>query len=69
LYKPVGITCHQDTMAGEDKHHRLPGLPAARLPDRAAGRDSEGLIFLTNDGDIVNPDPAGGKTITKRNTA
>ncbi len=53
LNKPVGITSTTDT---KDKTNILSYLnyPKRIFPIGRLDKDSEGLIFLTNDGDIVN---------------
>ncbi len=51
--KPAGITCTTDT---NDKTNIIDFLrhPQRIFPIGRLDKDSEGLIFLTNDGDIVN---------------
>jgi 23S rRNA pseudouridine2604 synthase len=53
LYKPVGITCTTDTRRRDNIIDYL-DYPLRVFPIGRLDRDSEGLIFLTNDGDIVN---------------
>lgn len=53
-YKPVGVTCTE-----KDKHAQITIRDAVDYPVRVtyAGRldrDSEGLLLLTNDGDLIN---------------
>jgi len=53
LNKPAGITCTTDPRRG-DNIIRFVGYDKRIFPIGRLDRDSEGLIFLTNDGDIVN---------------
>ena len=63
LNKPVGITCTTDEAVDGNivsfVDHRERIFPIGRLD-----KNSEGLILLTSNGDIVNELPAGSKTIT-----
>lgn len=51
--KPIGIICITDT-AIEDNIIDAIGFPQRIFPIGRLDKPSEGLIFLTNDGDIVN---------------
>lgn len=53
LYKPIGITTTTDQRRGDNIIDFL-GYPKRVFPIGRLDRDSEGLIFLTNDGNIVN---------------
>jgi 23S rRNA pseudouridine2604 synthase len=53
VYKPVGITCTTDENRGDNIVTWL-GYPKRVFPVGRLDRDSEGLIFMTNDGNIVN---------------
>ncbi|MBQ8327560.1 MAG: pseudouridine synthase [Lachnospiraceae bacterium] len=53
-YKPVGVTCTE-----KDKHAKVTVTDSVKLPVRVtyAGRldkDSEGLLLLTNDGELID---------------
>ena len=66
LNKPVGITCtterHVEGNIIDHVDHPARIFPIGRLD-----KESEGLILLTNDGDIVN-EVLGPSTITRRST-
>ena len=53
LHKPAGITCTTDSRR-RDNIVDFIGYPQRIYPIGRLDRDSEGLIFLTNDGSIVN---------------
>lgn len=52
--KPVGIVCTTDTGVEKDNIIDFIGYPKRIFPIGRLDKPSEGLIFLTNDGDIVN---------------
>ena len=52
--KPVGIVCTTDTRVEKDNIIQYIGYPKRIFPIGRLDKPSEGLIFLTNDGDIVN---------------
>tara|TARA_B100000768_G_C11285011_1_gene381863 strand:- start:12001 stop:12735 length:735 start_codon:yes stop_codon:yes gene_type:complete len=52
--KPVGIVCTTETEKEPDNIIDYIGYPERIFPIGRLDKPSEGLIFLTNDGDIVN---------------
>ena len=52
--KPVGIVCTTDTNRERDNIIDFINYPTRIFPIGRLDKPSEGLIFLTNDGDIVN---------------
>lgn len=52
--KPVGIVCTTDTRVEKDNIIDYINYPKRIFPIGRLDKPSEGLIFLTNDGDIVN---------------
>lgn len=54
FHKPVGIVCTTDTRVEKDNIIDFIGYPKRIFPIGRLDKPSEGLIFLTNDGDIVN---------------
>lgn len=52
--KPVGIVCTTDTGVEKDNVIDFINYPKRIFPIGRLDKPSEGLIFLTNDGDIVN---------------
>lgn len=53
-HKPVGIVCTTDTRREKDNIIDAINFPSRIYPVGRLDKMSEGLIFLTNDGDIVN---------------
>ena len=54
FHKPVGIVCTTDTQVEKDNIIDFINYPKRFFPIGSLDKLSEGLIFLTNDGDIVN---------------
>lgn len=52
--KPIGIVCTTDTIREKDNIIDYIKYPKRIFPIGRLDKPSEGLIFLTNDGDIVN---------------
>ena len=52
--KPVGIVCTTDTRVEKDNIIDYINFPTRIFPIGRLDKPSEGLIFFTNDGDIVN---------------
>lgn len=49
-YKPVGVVCTTRTFKGEENIVNMVDYPTRLYPVGRLDKDSEGLIFLTNDG-------------------
>lgn len=54
FHKPVGIVCTTDTKVEKDNIIDYINYPTRIFPIGRLDKPSEGLIFLTSDGDIVN---------------
>lgn len=54
FHKPIGIVCTTDTGLEPDNIIDYMNYPTRIFPIGRLDKPSEGLIFLTNDGDIVN---------------
>lgn len=54
LNKPIGIVCTTDNEVEPDNIVDFVNFPTRIFPIGRLDKPSEGLIFLTNDGDIVN---------------
>ena len=54
FHKPVGIVCTTDTHVEKDNIIDFINYPTRIFPIGRLDKASEGLIFMTNDGDIVN---------------
>jgi 23S rRNA pseudouridine2604 synthase len=52
--KPIGVVCTTDTKVEKDNIIDFINYPKRIFPIGRLDKPSEGLIFLTNDGDIVN---------------
>lgn len=54
FHKPIGIVCTTDTRVEKDNIVDYINYPTRIFPIGRLDKPSEGLIFLTDDGDIVN---------------
>tara|TARA_B100001564_G_C20622401_1_gene662994 strand:- start:328 stop:1044 length:717 start_codon:yes stop_codon:yes gene_type:complete len=54
FHKPLGVVCTTDTKREKNNIIDYIGYPSRIFPIGRLDKPSEGLIFLTNDGDIVN---------------
>ncbi|WP_066759748.1 23S rRNA pseudouridine(2604) synthase RluF [Crocinitomix algicola] len=54
FHKPIGIVCTTDTRVEKDNIVDFINYPKRIFPIGRLDKPSEGLIFMTNDGDIVN---------------
>ena len=54
FHKPVGIVCTTDTYVEKDNIIDFINYPSRIFPIGRLDKPSEGLILMTNDGDIVN---------------
>ena len=54
FHKPIGIVCTTDTRVEKDNIIDFINYPKRIFPIGRLDKPSEGLIFMTNDGDIVN---------------
>lgn len=54
FHKPIGIVCTTDSQVEKDNIIDFINHPERIFPIGRLDKPSEGLIFLTNDGDIVN---------------
>lgn len=54
FHKPVGIVCTTDTRVEKNNIIDFINYPTRIFPIGRLDKPSEGLIFMTNDGDIVN---------------
>ncbi|WP_350285619.1 23S rRNA pseudouridine(2604) synthase RluF [uncultured Croceitalea sp.] len=54
FHKPVGIVCTTDTRVEKNNIIDFINFPQRIFPIGRLDKPSEGLIFMTNDGDIVN---------------
>lgn len=52
--KPIGIVCTTDTRVEKNNIIEYIGFPKRIFPIGRLDKPSQGLIFMTNDGDIVN---------------
>ena len=54
FHKPIGVVCTTDQVREKDNIIDFINYPSRIFPIGRLDKPSEGLIFLTNDGDIVN---------------
>lgn len=53
LYKPRGYICSASTRQGRTVYQLLPSMPERLVPVGRLDKDSEGLLLLSNDGELV----------------
>ena len=54
FYKPIGVTCTEKDPHAEKKINDMISYPVRVTYAGRLDRDSEGLLLLTNDGDLIN---------------
>lgn len=54
FYKPVGVTCTEKDPHAEKKINDMISYPVRLTYAGRLDKDSEGLLLLTNDGDLIN---------------
>ncbi len=53
LYKPRGYICSRSDKQGKTVYELLKGIPERIVPAGRLDKDSEGLLLLSNDGDLI----------------
>ena len=53
LYKPRGYICSRSSKQGKTIFELLEGIPERIVPAGRLDKDSEGLLLLSNDGDLI----------------
>lgn len=53
MYKPCGVICSADSSQGQTVCDLIRHLPERLVPVGRLDKDSEGLILLSNDGDLI----------------
>lgn len=60
FYKPMGVTCTEKDPHAEKKINDMISYPVRLTYAGRLDKDSEGLLLLTNDGDLINAVMRGG---------